>query len=35
MSWGIFTLIILACKPFAIALYSTGLNVAMHALLSC
>ena len=34
MSWGIFTLIILACKPFAIALYSTGLNVAMHALLA-
>ena len=35
MSWGIFTLIILVCKPFAIALYSTGLNVAMHALLAC
>lgn len=34
MSWGIFTLIIFACKPFAIALYSTGLTVAMRALLA-
>lgn len=34
MNWGIFALIIFACKPFAIALYSTGLTVAMRALLA-
>ena len=33
MCWSIFALIIFACKPFAIALYSTGLNVAFRMLL--
>ena len=33
MRWSIFALIIFACKPFAIALYSTGLNVAFRMLL--
>ncbi len=33
MRWRQFTLIILTCKPFAIAAYSTGLTVAMNAVL--
>ena len=34
MSWERFTIIILACKPFAIATYSAVLTGAMNALLS-
>lgn len=34
MSWACFTIIIFTCKPFAIAAYSTGLNVAMQSLLA-
>ncbi len=33
MNWGQFTFIILTCKPFAIAAYSTGLTVAMNTVL--
>lgn len=33
MRWDQFTLIILTCKPFAIAAYSTGLTVAMNTIL--
>ena len=33
MRWDQFTFIILTCKPFAIAAYSTGLTVAMNAIL--
>ena len=33
MRWRQFTVIILACKPFAIAAYSTGLTVAMNTIL--
>ena len=33
MRWGQFTFIILTCKPFAIAAYSTGLTVAMNTVL--
>ena len=33
MRWGQFTFIILTCKPFAIAAYSTGLTVAMNTIL--
>ena len=33
MHWGQFTFIILTCKPFAIAAYSTGLTVAMNTVL--
>ena len=34
MEWRTFTAIIFTCKPFAIAAYSTGLTVAMNALLA-
>lgn len=34
MRWAQFTLIILACKPFAIAAYSAGLNAAMQLLIA-
>ena len=33
MGWRQFTFIILTCKPFAIAAYSTGLTVAMNTIL--
>ncbi len=33
MRWRRFTFIILTCKPFAIAAYSAGLNVALNTLL--
>ena len=31
ISWRLYTAIILLCKPFAIALYSLGLTVALPA----